>query len=200
MFAGILCGPLLDAGYLRLQLCTGILLQFFGLMMASFCTKYWHLLLSQGLCVGLGAGFLYLPSVVVVSQYFSSKLMLAMGIAATGSSAGKSSAIYSCLLKKIMQRLTISRDAQIAGIIYPILIRKLISQIGFSWTMRSLALIMLALNGACLAVMRLRTRPKSTKVTFNLSTFRDLPSAIFVLGKFTLLRLGYETFLTILPL
>ena len=49
--------------------------------------------------------------------------------------------------------------------------------------MRSLALIILAMNGACLAVMRLRTHPKSTRVTFNISTFGDLPYAIFVLGK-----------------
>jgi hypothetical protein len=97
MFAGVLCGRLLDAGYLRLQISIGMLLQFVGLILASFSTQYWQLLLSQGLCVGLGAGFLYLPSVVVVSQYFSSRIMLATGIVATGSSAGKSLAISSCL-------------------------------------------------------------------------------------------------------
>src|SRR5436305_6634770 len=89
MFAGVLCGWLLDAGYLRVQLCIGTFLQVFGLMMASLSTKYWQILLSQGFCVGLGAGFLYLPSVVVISQYFSSKIMLTTGIAASGSSVGK---------------------------------------------------------------------------------------------------------------
>jgi MFS family permease len=90
MFVGILCGRLLDAGYLHTQLCIGIFLEGFGMAMASFSTQYWQLFLTQGVCVGLGAGFLYLPSVVVATQYFSSRVMLATGIVATGSSIGKS--------------------------------------------------------------------------------------------------------------
>jgi MFS family permease len=91
MFVGVLSGRLLDAGYLRTQLCAGIFLELLGMMMTSFSTKYWQILVSQGICVGLGAGLLYLPSVVVPSQYFSSKIMLVTGIVATGSSMGTSS-------------------------------------------------------------------------------------------------------------
>jgi MFS family permease len=90
MFVGVLSGRLLDAGYLRTQLCTGIFLEVLGMVLISMSTKYWHLLLSQGICVGLGAGLLYLPSVAVPAQYFSSKIMLATGLVATGSSIGMS--------------------------------------------------------------------------------------------------------------
>jgi hypothetical protein len=88
MFVGMLSSELLDSGYLRTQLCAGISLQVFGMMMSSVSAKYWQILLFQGLCGGLGSGLLYLPSVVVPSQYFSSQTMLASGIVATGSSMG----------------------------------------------------------------------------------------------------------------
>jgi MFS family permease len=90
MFVGVFSGRLLDAGYLQHQLCAGIVLEVLGLIMASISTKYWELLVAQGLCVGLGAGLLYLPGVAVPAQYFSSKVMLATGIVATGSSMGTS--------------------------------------------------------------------------------------------------------------
>jgi MFS family permease len=90
MFVGVLSGRLLDAGYLRPQLCAGIFLEVLGLIMLSISTKYWQILVSQGLCVGLGAGLLYLPGVAVPAQYFSSKVMFATGIVATGSSMGTS--------------------------------------------------------------------------------------------------------------
>jgi drug/metabolite transporter (DMT)-like permease len=90
MFVGVLSGRLLDAGYLRPQLCAGIFLEVLGLILVSISTKYWQILISQGLCVGLGAGLLYLPGVAVPAQYFSSKVMFATGIVATGSSMGMS--------------------------------------------------------------------------------------------------------------
>jgi MFS family permease len=90
MLIGVLSGRLLDAGYMRAQLCAGIFLEVFGMILASVSTKYWQLLVSQGICVGLGSGLLYLPSVAVPAQHFSSKVMLATGLVATGSSMGTS--------------------------------------------------------------------------------------------------------------
>ena len=90
MFVGVLSGRLLDAGYLRTQLCAGIFFEVLGMMLASVSTHYWQILVSQGIFVGLGAGLLYLPSVAVPAQYFSSKIMLATGLVATGSSMGTS--------------------------------------------------------------------------------------------------------------
>src|SRR5271155_5838612 len=75
MFVGVLSGRLLDAGHLRIQLCAGIFLEVLGLVATSFSHRYWHFLVSQGMCVGIGAGLLYLPSVAVPAQYFSSNIM-----------------------------------------------------------------------------------------------------------------------------
>lgn len=90
MFVGVLSGRLLDAGYLRTQICAGIFLEVVGMMLTAISTEYWQIFVSQGIFVGLGAGLLYLPSVAVPAQYFSSKIMLATGLVATGSSMGTS--------------------------------------------------------------------------------------------------------------
>ena len=100
MFGGVFCGRLLDAGHLRIQLCAGIALQFVGMMLTSFATRYWEILFTQGLCVGVGSSFLWLPSAVVVAQYFDTNLMLATGIAASGSPAGKRCCVVRCSLQE----------------------------------------------------------------------------------------------------
>ena len=90
MLVGIFAGWLIDAGYLQAILVSGTFLEFSGTLMTSFCTRYWQVLLAQGICVGLGSGFLGLASVAIIPLYFSRKRMIATGIAATGSSLGKS--------------------------------------------------------------------------------------------------------------
>jgi MFS family permease len=52
-------------------------------------TKYWHVFLTQGICMGLGAGLLYIPSLALVGSWFSRKRSLAMGIATSGIAVGK---------------------------------------------------------------------------------------------------------------
>jgi predicted MFS family arabinose efflux permease len=89
MITGIFAGWLLDAGYLQLILLLGTFLEVSGLMMTSLSTEYWQILLSQAVCTGLGSGLLGLTSVAVIPLYFSSRRMVATGIAATGSSLGK---------------------------------------------------------------------------------------------------------------
>lgn len=59
------------------------------MLMTSFATEYWQILLAQGICVGIGSGLLGLTSVSVIPLYFAKKRMIATGIAATGSSLGE---------------------------------------------------------------------------------------------------------------
>lgn len=53
---GALTGPLFDAGHLRPLLLLGRILIVLGMATLSLATAYWHVFLSQGLCVGLGGG------------------------------------------------------------------------------------------------------------------------------------------------
>ena len=81
-------GPAFDLGYLRTLLGMGTFFTFFGMMMTSICKAYWQVFLAQGIVVGIGYGCLFLPSVAIVSQFFTTKKAFAFGIASTGSSLG----------------------------------------------------------------------------------------------------------------
>lgn len=89
LFVSIITGPLYDAGYLRALVYGGTFLTIFGMMMTSICQTYGELLVAQGIVVGIGDGLLFLPSIVIVSQYFDKKRALATGIASMGSSIGQ---------------------------------------------------------------------------------------------------------------
>jgi MFS family permease len=88
LLVGSVTGPMYDAGYFRSLLLTGSFLVVFGMMMTSICTEYWQLMLAQGVCVGLGCGCIFVPSIAILPTYFSTRKASATGIAASGSSLG----------------------------------------------------------------------------------------------------------------
>ncbi|KAI6870601.1 MFS monocarboxylate transporter-like protein [Hortaea werneckii] len=112
-------GPILDRGHPRLLLVCGTFCVVFGLMMTSLADRFWQLLLAQGICTGIGSGQLFIVSVALLPQWFTTKRSTATGIAATGSSA--------------------------AAIIYPPMFHYLVDSIGFGWTVRSIAFVALAI-------------------------------------------------------
>ena len=57
--------------------------------MTSLGTKYWHFLLAQGICVGLGSGLLAVTSPTILAMFFSKRRLLAGGIASTGGGVGE---------------------------------------------------------------------------------------------------------------
>lgn len=91
MLVGALTGPVYDAGYFRYLIAVGSFLVVFGHMMLSICTQYWQAFLAQAICVGLGTGCLFVPSVAILSTYFTTKIATVMGLAAAGSSLGERS-------------------------------------------------------------------------------------------------------------
>lgn len=88
VFLGFVAGPLYDLGYFRHLLTTGSFLIVVGTLLQSFCTRFWQLLLAQGILIGVGAGCLAILSVAITSLWFTTKLPLANGIAASGSGLG----------------------------------------------------------------------------------------------------------------
>ncbi|EMC98162.1 hypothetical protein BAUCODRAFT_137947 [Baudoinia panamericana UAMH 10762] len=155
----IFAGPLFDRGYVRLLVWTGSFLVVFGLMMTSLCNQYWQIMLAQGLCMGIGAGGLFITSVAIIPQYFTTKRAFAIGIAASGSSLG--------------------------GVIYPIVFYRLQPQLGFGWATRVvgfMALGTLLLPCICIRVRSLPATPRKQLVDF--SGFRELPFCLFCLAAF----------------
>lgn len=88
LFVGALTGPVYDAGYFEALLIAGSFLVVFGQMMTSLCHAYWQVILAQAVTIGIGCGCLFIPSVALVSTYFTTKIALAIGLAASGSSLG----------------------------------------------------------------------------------------------------------------
>lgn len=120
MFAGgPLFGMIFDLYGVQPLLITGTFLHVFGLMMASLCTEYYQFILAQGICSPLGASMIFYPGMSAIPTWFFHKRAFAFGIVAAGSSLG--------------------------GIILPIMVQRLLPKVGFGWSMRIAAFLILFL-------------------------------------------------------
>jgi MFS family permease len=88
-FRGTIAGRLTDEGRFRIVFCFGSLLTCLGIFMANISTAYWQYLLAQGICTGVGNGFLFTPALAVVGTYFKQRRTLAYGLTATGTATGE---------------------------------------------------------------------------------------------------------------
>lgn len=93
----------------------GLVFECAGFIAASFATRIWHLYLSQGVLIGCGIGFLYIPSLPILSQWFVKRRSLANGVSAAGSGVG--GAAFAWGTKAIIQRLSIGWALRITGLI-----------------------------------------------------------------------------------
>lgn len=154
----IVAGPLFDRGHAKAIVYAGSFMVTFGLMMASLGTQYYQLLLAQGFCIGIGAGCIFIVSVAIIPQYFSTKRAFAIGIAASGSSLG--------------------------GVIYPIVFHELQPLVGYGWATRVMGFIALATLSIPCACIRLRILPTPRKTIIDFTGFRELPFSLFCLASF----------------
>jgi len=166
---GFPAGKLFDQGYFRYTQLAGSFLLVFSFFMLSLAdpTKYYQLVLSQGVGVGLGSGLLVVPSLSVQAHHWEKRRALAMGIVFTGSSIG--------------------------GIILPIMLNKLFDNgTGFQWGVRATAFLMLGLLVIANCIMTTRfprttqssgLAPKSSFV----SILKDVPYMVETAGTFLVL-------------
>jgi len=133
-FMGLPSGKLLDAGYFKSSTLFGSILLVFSLFMLSLADpkEYYQLVLSQGVGMGLGSGFLLVPAQSVQAHHWRQRRPMAMGIVATGAGVG--------------------------GVVYPILLNQLIHRsVGFGWGVRASAFLTLGL--LAIANMIMTTHP-----------------------------------------
>lgn len=93
----------------------GVLFQGAGYVAASFASKIWHLYLSQGILVGLGIGFLYIPSIAIIPQWFDRKRSLASAVSASGSGIG--GLVFALSTGKMIRDLSLAWALRITGIV-----------------------------------------------------------------------------------
>ncbi|KAI9456064.1 MFS general substrate transporter [Lactarius psammicola] len=152
----VLTGPIFDAGHTRTLLGVGSFLVVLGTMMTSLVKQYYQAFLAQGLCIGLGAGMMFVPSIAVVSTYFDKHRSFAIGVGASGSSFG--------------------------GIIYPTIFHELQPRIGFGWATRVIGLIVLVTLVIANLVTRQRVLPTTRRKLFDVSALREAPFIFCTLG------------------
>jgi MFS family permease len=85
----------------------------------SLASQYYQFVLAQGICSPIGCSMIFYPATSTVPTWFFRKRGFAYGIIAAGSSLG--------------------------GVIMPIMVQRLIPEVGFPWAMRSAAFLILFL-------------------------------------------------------
>ncbi|TFK64870.1 MFS general substrate transporter [Pluteus cervinus] len=116
IFAG-LSGSIFDSIGPRYMIPGSGLITSVALLMLSFTKpqQIWQQYLTQAILFNLGATIGFFPSVAVIAHWFKKKVAWALGILVAGASVG--------------------------GIVFPLLLHRLIPKIGFGWTIRIIALI-----------------------------------------------------------
>ncbi|EMC95040.1 hypothetical protein BAUCODRAFT_123523 [Baudoinia panamericana UAMH 10762] len=167
---GVASGPLFDMGYFRSMLLIGGLGETLAMFMLSLCSKYWQIMLTQGILTGLTNGLLYLPGLALVGRSFKKHRSIAMALTTCG--------------------------APIGGIIYTLMFGQLIDRLGFAWTIRAMAFFML---GSYLISFPLLLWGASNlgdlssggrRKLFDATALRDLPFWSYSMSNFFLF-LGY---------
>ncbi|KAJ7162104.1 MFS general substrate transporter, partial [Mycena filopes] len=114
---------------------TGVVLSVVGLIGAAFATQPWQLVLTQGAIYGLGASFLYYPTMTYLFEWFSERKGLANGIMFSGTGVG--------------------------GVVCPIVVEVLLRKYGHRTTLIALAVAFVLLIVPAFPYMKPRLRPSN---------------------------------------
>lgn len=148
-------GSASDVGHFKVVLRVGALLWLVGIFTTSVCREYWQFLLAQGICIGVANGFLFVPTMSVVSTYFDpSRRSLAIGLILCGSATG--------------------------GMIFPIMLNRLFGIVGFGWAVRIFGFMALVLLVLAERLLKKRLPPKDSAKLFELSELKDIVFILFV--------------------
>lgn len=155
---GAFSGRALDAGYFKAVLILGCFLQVFGAAMVSLATQFWQIFLAQGICSGIGHGLVFSPVISLLSTYFSKRRVMAVSLAACGAATG--------------------------GMIFPAIAYSCMQSIGFAWTVRVMALVVLVNSVYIVLAMQTRIAPRKLAPLIEIKALREVPFTLFTIGCF----------------
>ncbi|ORX94276.1 MFS general substrate transporter [Basidiobolus meristosporus CBS 931.73] len=161
-FSTLVTGNLADRFGYRTTITIGACILVVGLVIASFCTEVWQLILTQGVLYGLGASLCYPPAISAPPQWFKEKRGLATGLTVSGSGIG--------------------------GLVLSPITQALIDKLGFRWALRVLALYALVFLAIASLLVKRRSFPKkqTEKDTARFDFFKTYKFWIFfATGLFT---------------
>ncbi|ORY05949.1 MFS general substrate transporter [Basidiobolus meristosporus CBS 931.73] len=154
-FSTLITGNLADRFGYRTTITIGCCILVAGLIIASFCTQIWQLILTQGVLYGMGASLCYPPAISAPPQWFNKKRGLATGMTVAGSGIG--------------------------GLILSPITQVLIDKLGFRWALRVLALfaLLFLLIASLLVKRRIFPKKHTEKDSQGYSFFKTLRFWIF---------------------
>ncbi|KAH8808879.1 major facilitator superfamily domain-containing protein [Xylogone sp. PMI_703] len=161
-FFGAPIGPIFDAYGPRWLLLLGSVLLTLSMMLLGSCTEYWHFFIVYSVLNGMGGGLVNTPAIASIGHYFLTKRGNATGIAMTSGGVG--------------------------GVIYPLMLQKLLPKIGFAWSTRIVGFITLFLLIVANLLITSRLPKKKiaslSSVLPDLTVFKDKPFALLTFGIF----------------
>ncbi|KAM0750468.1 MFS general substrate transporter [Meredithblackwellia eburnea MCA 4105] len=104
-----------------------------SMLISSWATKVWHLILLQGVLGGASGAILYAPVLLWLQEWFVEKRGTASGIIFSGTGIG--------------------------GFVFPFFIENLLERVGFPWTVRIWSLTTFVLFGVSLFYLKPRVPP-----------------------------------------
>ncbi|KAJ2784328.1 hypothetical protein H4R18_001214 [Coemansia javaensis] len=162
--SSIVTGALADKKGYRISAYIGTVLCTVAYILASFCKEVWQLMLTQGVLFGIGASFLFAPSVSIPVQWFSRHRGLASGVAVAGSSVG--------------------------GLWFTAATQAVIDNLGPEWALRILGIITFVVTGAMNALYFRRVPPRPKKNIMELRAAKRLTFWLVALELFAV-YMGY---------
>ena len=157
----------------RVCLHVGIFLETLSLIGASFATQKYEIILAQGLCFGYGMGFLFVGSVGIIPQWFTTKRSLANAIAAAGSGFG--------------------------GLTYSLATQRMVDTLGLPWAFRILGIVTCFVNLTASNLLRDRNKAVGARHDgFDVSLLK-YPEFVLLQGWSYFSMLGYTILIFSLP-
>lgn len=133
VFFGIIFGRVFDIFGPRWILIIGTVFFVLGVIMTSLCSQYYQFFLAQGVCTAIASSAIFNACMASLISWFHKYRAAAFGIMISGSSVG--------------------------GTVLPIIITKLITKIGFPWTMRAVGFLFLGLLTITCGTVKTRLPP-----------------------------------------
>jgi len=132
-FLGIYIGPIFDKYGPRWLILSGTVCLAASLVLLSVSYEYWHFLLAFGILSGLASSLLFTPAIAAIGHFFRARRGFATGVASTAGSVG--------------------------GIIFPIMLQRLLTSVGWANAIRILAAVCLGVTIVANFLIRSRLPP-----------------------------------------
>lgn len=169
LMLGIQIGPMFDRYGPRWLILIGSIVYIVSFFILAECEEYYQFMLCMSILGGSSSSFISTPTMASISHWFCRRRGLATGIAMAGASIG--------------------------GIVFPIILRHTLDQLGWAWALRIMGFIFVVLLSIGNLCVKGRLPAKVRKGTIDMKCFSDSRFVWTTAGafcEFIYLELGYE--------